>query len=491
MSSADVPVGDADQPNTAAPRGRALRNFGLLLTSEVAGQLIAFFLGAYLARALGVHGFGAWVWATAIIGYLVLSVDGGTETWGMREVSAHPERLRGSVVNVLALRGVFVALALVLLTLIAATAYPERRWALVCGGTSLAALALQSGWAHRGLEHASPAFASLLQRLCMLAAVLALVRAPAHAFEMTLIQGLTEIAAAVLLLALLAPRLRTGERVSLRRMRDIARTAWPFGGARALRGLPFVLNAVILGYFWHDADVAHFGAAQRVAMLLLVLGTVFGTATFPAMARASVTGGETERRVIGATFRLLATVLTPLVVGGVLVATPLVALLFGPAYADAAAPLRVLFTAFFLTGVSDNLRRVLHARHHQRQDLRLVITATAGGLAATAVLTPWLGAMGAAYATLAGELLLIVMVVRALAASGPAPPLAAALAFPALAAAAMAAVVLLVRSYGLVASVGAGALVYLGVLWLARARLLDDLRQLELRPPTTPRPDAA
>jgi O-antigen/teichoic acid export membrane protein len=133
--------------------------------------------------------------------------------------------------------------------------------------------------------------------------------------------------------------------------------------------------------------------------------------------------------------------------------------------------------------VSDNLRRVLHARHHQRRDLKLVMAATAGGLAATAVLAPWLGAMGAAYATLVGELLLIILVIRALAVSGPAPPLATALAFPALAAAAMAAVVLLVQSYGLVASIAAGGLVYLGAVWLARARLLDDLRQFELRPP--------
>ncbi len=73
--------------------GRVLRNFSLQLGGELIGQAIAFVTAVYLARALDPHGFGVWVFASSVLLYFTIVIDGGTDTWGMREVAARPRRL--------------------------------------------------------------------------------------------------------------------------------------------------------------------------------------------------------------------------------------------------------------------------------------------------------------------------------------------------------------------------------------------------------------
>ena len=128
--------------------GLFVLNFG----SEVGGQAIAFIIGAYLARVLSPEAFGAGIFATAVLGFLIVLVDGGTDSWGAREVSATPESLQPSVSGVIRLRIALAALALCVLVGVALTRPDLQRYVLLFGAGSVLAMATQTAWAHRALH---------------------------------------------------------------------------------------------------------------------------------------------------------------------------------------------------------------------------------------------------------------------------------------------------------------------------------------------------
>lgn len=470
------------RPAAFAP-SRILRNFVLILGGEFVGQIIAFIVGVYLARTLGVEGFGIFVFASSLVLYLVIFVDGGTETWGMREVGARPDRLRSAFASILTLRLWLGAASALVLVVIAWFAGPERQWALSAGVVAVIAFALQTNWAHRAMESAVPVLALVLQRLLLLALVVSLVHSAQGVPMAILLQGITELAAAVLLIVLLLPRLRGAPlRLPLGSAAALLRASWPFCASRALRGLPIAAMIASLSLFVGDTQTGYFGAAFRIAMLLLVASSAFGLATFPALSRAGSVGGEAELKAISAMTRLLAIVVMPVAVGGVVLAHPLVLFLFTPAYEPAVPLLQVLFVAMLLAALSDGLRRVLHVRHLQRQDLTYVACATALSLFSAAILVPAGGALGASAALVIGEAALVALALRAVYPGGGIWP-ALYKAFAAAAAVSGLIAVCAVSGRVLLPFTAAASLVafvYLAALWRLRDTIVSDLATLDI-----------
>lgn len=461
-----------------APR-RGLRNFTLQLASDMVAQAIAFGLAIYLARILGAHGFGLWVFAATIITYLAVVIDGGTETWGMREVGGHPERLKQALIGVVRLRLALCAATLFVVGVTAIFVPREQSVALLFGTSSLLVLVFNTNWAHRGLELAAPSLTTLIQRLIMAALVVIMVRSPSDAAQVTLWQGLSEGIAAMILLAMLARRLRAGsEATDPPPHRRLFQEAWPLGVSRALRNLATAAGAVVLGFTSSTDDVGYFGAALRIATIIVLLSTIFNNVAFPALTRASKIGGKAEAQSIAAATRLLALLVTPVVVGGLVLSGPIIHELFTPNFSPAALPLAILLVALFCMAHGDLMRRILAARHHQRLDLKLTARATALTMVAIVALTPFFAILGAASAMLVGEFALLILAKRALAQTGPGISVVKASAVPFVAALLMAAGVFLLSDYSVWVRLAAGAIIYSLLMWLDRARILDDLHTL-------------
>lgn len=466
-------------PEPQIAPGRGLRNFTLQLVSEMAAQVIAFGLAIYLARNLGVHGFGIWVFASTIIAYLGIVIDGGTETWGMREVGAHPERLRQAVIGVIVLRMMLCAGTLLILGIAAMILPREQGVALLFGISSLVVLVFNTNWAHRGLELATPALTMLIQRLVMVALVVVMVRSPSDAVRVTFWQGLSEAIGAIILLVTLSGRLRADRNGAVPLpQRRLSAEVWPLGVSRALRSLATTGGAVIIGFSWSTEEVGYYGAALRVATVLVILSTIFNNAAFPALTRTCKIGGDIEERALSAAARLLAILVTPVVVGGLVLSAPLVREVFSPEFSQAALPLGILLCALFCMAHGDLMRRVLAARHHQRLDLKLTVRATALAVAATVALTPYFGSVGAASAMLIGEFALLILARRALTQTGPGFSLVKASTLPFVAALLMAVGVFVLRDHSLWVRLTAGIIIYSFCIWLARERVLNDLRNL-------------
>jgi len=125
---------------------------------------------------------------------------------------------------------------------------------------------------------------------------------------------------------------------------------------------------------------------------------------FPALSRLHQESLDDFKEVVGRSLRLAAIVAFPLGVGGVFFSEPVVMLLFGSVYAESVPVLQVLMWSAVLVILRGTYRQGLNAANLQRFDLRCAGLSAGVNVGLNVALIPTFGVMGAATATLLGEL---------------------------------------------------------------------------------------
>lgn len=177
--------------------------------------------------------------------------------------------------------------------------------------------------------------------------------------------------------------------------------------------------------------------------------------------------------------RYLTILTAPLVAGGVLLAGPMLTLVYGKEYRPAAAAFSILLVGAGLGAVGSVAAGIQTGMERQGQVLRIALGATAANLALDVLLIPSGGILGAATASTlaqAGAVVPGILLTRRMVGTGfPVGDCARAVAAAALSAAVGYAVSIgWPGPAGLLAAVGAGALVYLPGLLLFRALRTED-----------------
>lgn len=462
---------------------RTAHHFTLLFAGEGAAQVLGFVAVTYLARVLEPAGFGLWLYAITIVTYATTLVEAGTDTWGIREIGAAPQRFPAAVTTVLWLRAALALGAAVLMGIYALSVEPAggRSLAILLGIPSIIAIALQTHWALRAVGMIGPvAMAGPLQRAMFLAAVLVLIHDPSGAPRVVFWQGMSELVVSLFLLAVTLRAVRGNlPRPSRKTIAAVARSTWPVGAARALRGLMYALNITVLVRYWPDAVVGQYGVATRLLTAVLVISTLFGTAVAPGLARAAAEGDAAAGRAVQASLRGAAALLFPLTLGGMVAAPRLVTTLFGDRYSPAVPFVRMLLVMLVLTAFVDILRRMLHFLHRQHADLRNIVVCAFLSVALSLALIPTFGAHGAAPSLVAAELILLALSMRTARQAGLALPPLRAFRNPAVAVVAMTAALWPIRHLSLAITVPFAGVVYVAVLRALRDATLAGLRVLD------------
>jgi O-antigen/teichoic acid export membrane protein len=189
------------------------------------------------------------------------------------------------------------------------------------------------------------------------------------------------------------------------------RRAFPLG-LLVLGALVYYRSGTIaLSVLSTDDETARFAIASALAFGLLAVANAVTTGLMPRLAAERDHGARTlvTRRALawtaglGVPFAALAALLGPFAIG----------LLFGSRYRDAAGPFAVLCAALWLIAASSIIGTALIASGHLRPVLRQTVLSLAVNLVVLALLVPELGAYGAALATVACEVVALMVLWRA------------------------------------------------------------------------------
>ncbi|HEX5147210.1 MAG TPA: oligosaccharide flippase family protein, partial [Conexibacter sp.] len=403
--------------------GKAIRGGAIRTVGYGAGLLLTALASIPLLRHLGVVRFGQYATVVAIVTVVQGVTDAGLTLVGQREyVHADAARRRTLLADLVGIRLVLTPLGVALGVLFALVAgYPN---ALVTGtllaglGVVLAVVAATLTMPLSvDLRYGAVTAVDLARQLVIVAGIVALVAAGAGLLPFFAVYLAAGAIAVVVALAFVGVRGWVVPRFAWREWRPLLREAAPIALSSVVN-VTYVRTLIILASLLATAEqTGLFATAYRISEILLGVPQLMIGAAFPILVHS---GAADERRLAYALQRmgeaaLLVGIGTALVLA--VGAAPIIAVLGGARYADAASVLRIQSVAIAAAFATQLGTFGLVAVRRQRELVLVNLLALAIVLALGCTLIPLLEADGAALAAAIGETLLAVaamtMLVRA------------------------------------------------------------------------------
>jgi O-antigen/teichoic acid export membrane protein len=404
--SPPVDVLDAPAAGMLVIRGGALRGGAYLL-----GIGLSLVSVPLMTRHLGTIDYGRIATVMALIALVASLTDGGLTAVGVREYSVRQRDEHRSLMRAIVGLRMTLTLAGVAAALVFAGAIGYD--AVLVAGTCLAGIGLLVGTVQKALtipmtsslRLGTVAGIQLVEQSTLVAFVTLLVLAGAGIapfFAIYLVSGFVALVATIAVAGWTLP-LPT---VDLSMWRTLLRDMLPYGAATAISATGVVLIAMPL--LVTDTEVGYFALAAQVTTVLLGVWAVVSVSTLPVLARAA----RDDRARL--TYVVERTLHTALVLGvGVSALTVVgaelaIRVLAGPEFEDATPVLQILAPTLAVGYAIAVWTLTLIALGRARRVLAVNLAGLAATLALAFSLVPTHGAMGAAIAVLAGQMLTFV-----------------------------------------------------------------------------------
>jgi O-antigen/teichoic acid export membrane protein len=477
---------DTPQAGPVAVRGGAIRVVGY-----AAGVLLTVASAAVLFRYLGVDDSGRYLTVIALTSIVTGVTDIGLTTIGMRELAVRKESEKRLLMR--DLLGLRLVLATVGVAAAGAFAVVAGYDSQMVAGTFLAGIGVIAVTIQATLSIALMVqlrlgwvtVLDIVRQALLVAGIFALVAADAGIVAFLALAGPTAAVSLLLTALLVRGTVPLVPAFHPERWRALLREVLPFAAATVVAAIYFRASLIVLGLVSSESQTGYFGAAFRVTEVLLAVPNLLVGAAFPIFARAA--RDDHDRLAYGVDRVFQASV----VLGGLLVvalglgATFAIDVVAGEDFAPSAGVLRIQAVALMCTFAATTVFYALLSLRMHRAILLIACTALVVNVVLSAVLGSAHGADGAAYATLASEVIGLLVGLAVLRRSHPS--VAPSLAIVGRVAVAVGAGLLPALVPGLPSVVDAalGSIIYMAVIWAVGGvprELLHAIRPVATEP---------
>jgi len=193
--------------------------------------------------------------------------------------------------------------------------------------------------------------------------------------------------------------------------------AAPYGIAIILNQIYFRVDSVLLLLLRGPEEVGIYSVPMRVLEVLTVVSFFFMNATLPTLTRAFKKGKEEMQKVIQFAFNFLAMAGAPIIVGGFILAYPIIFVISSPEFLSRVdegfygsdIAFKILTIALVGAYLSTLFTYILVATERQKMVLWINGAGALFNVIANLLIIPEFGARGAAYTSVASEALIVVI----------------------------------------------------------------------------------
>ncbi len=177
----------------------------------------------------------------------------------------------------------------------------------------------------------------------------------------------------------------------------------------------FMLNAdyVILGWMRTATEIGYYSAAQKIIQILYLLPSLMATGIFPTISRLSKSGDHEKIKSISE--KSMAAILLagiPITIGGIVLAAPIIALIYGSQYLPAVLSFQILLPTVVSVFMGSILSNILFAYDKQKETAVYVGIAAFTNVVLDILLAPQFGIYGVSFGTLVVQAIYITLMLR-------------------------------------------------------------------------------
>lgn len=385
-----------------------------LAFGEIVSKAIGFLVMVYLARTLGTAGFGKFSFAQAIVIYFVLLINLGLDIYGTRQIARSPAEGRSLVDHLLALR-VLAAVVSYSILLVLIWLMPKdlvTKQLLVYMGLLIFVFSFNLEWFFQGMEKMQYISLSRIIRAVFYALFIFIwVKGSDDVVLVGIFFTASAFLAACLLFGIFIRQNRLPRfRIDLPAWQGMLKISLPMGFSLIMITIYHNLDSVMLGFMKSDEVVGWYNAAYKIIMIMILPATLLHSAFLPALSRI---GDKDKMKQVANNFLKACFLLgVPVGFGGVILAQPLILLVFGAEYANSVIPLQILTWNTALVFINVAYGIPLLAWGKEKKFTLYVALGAAVNLVFNFLLIPPYGMIGASLATVLAELTVFIGVYR-------------------------------------------------------------------------------
>ncbi|MEO0136279.1 MAG: flippase [candidate division WOR-3 bacterium] len=351
------------------------KNFVRLFFGEGLSHLFGFITNAYIARILGVEGFGLINYSLAFLTYLLLFSNIGFTTLGTREVSREQNDniLIGTITGArFTLTLLLFIFFLSLLTVIPGTTQVKTVILFYLFTGIPYAFNLEFVFQARE-EMGIVATGKIIQSLGYLIFILILLRNPKQILTIPIAFFAGYTIATILLIFFFIKRYkRLYVLFNFSAFANLLSAALPIGLATIIYQAVFNLPTIWLRMLYGEKEVGLFSAGFKIVLLLLIIERVFYYLVFPILSRASKKN-PAHLPLIIELFTLTLMVITLIVALGVgIFASKIIGLIYGTNFIAATPVLRILLLYFITAPLNTLWGYALVALNQERKFFKVI-----------------------------------------------------------------------------------------------------------------------
>jgi O-antigen/teichoic acid export membrane protein len=450
---------------------RIASNAASMLTSNVISRAMSFVTYTLVARFLGASQFGQLSVAVALFSIFQLFAIAGLVTFTTREVAKDHSNTDRYFVN---------ASIVVLFTSVLSTGvmFAIVRILNYAPDTSLVILLLSLGLVPYALSQIAEAvligwekmhfiaYANVPSNVGQVAVVFVLLT---NGFDVRFVAITMAVVYLVILLidwylltrAIGIPRAKFELPFAI----EITKTASTFLGIQSLLAVRSNIAILILSKFVTEAEVGFYNAAAQLTVPLRLIFDNFVTSIFPVMVRRFEAGQEALKRIVHNVIELLMAIALPGVIGILLLARPVIDLIYGTeGFAQSATLLQIMIWNPILIAFTAVIGDSLWASGREKVTLRIAIIDMVVKVLLSVILISQFGLIGAALTVLLEQIVNAVLHYLSATQMLSLKSLAGVLWKPVLASAVMAVLLISVQTQALYISIPLGAAVYISIM---------------------------
>jgi len=461
---------------------RIIRNFASLTGANLLCFATSFATTAYLARTLDAGGFGILGFSQATVGYFLLLTNMGFAHYGVREIARRPAQINRYVDNIFTIKLILAVSAYALLVLFTALIPkpPPVKAVILILGTKIFQSAFNLRWVFQGRERMGwIAMSRIVPQLFYVGGVFLLVRGRE---QLGLVSGLqaATVAAGALMLFLLYSKRKGIPRLStdLAFWREIFRQSLPMAASYLLSMVYVNFDMILIGFMRGESDAGHYNVAYKFTHMINLLGVYYFFSLFPNLSRLYYESTGRLKSLLEQSLRHVGMIALPLSVGGTILGGSIVFMIFGEGYAESVLPFQILMWNVVVIWIRQHFSNGLIACNLQNRHLAGAALGAVSNIALNAIFIPRYGIAAAAVTTLFSELLVLSFMYREFR-KVVRVDFIKKLSRPALASAAMGALLLVLPEWNVIAKTAAGAFFYFVVLCLVGGIGREDAARIK------------
>ncbi|MFZ2410000.1 MAG: flippase, partial [Candidatus Methanoperedens sp.] len=323
-------------------------------------------------------------------------------------IAKHPESISEYAGNIMAMRLLLsIAGFILLLLLVSLLNIPnETKYLVLLFGTGFFPGAILLDWAFQGVERMEFIALSRLLTVCLYIILLvSVVKGTGQLGLVPVFLALSNLTTALFLIYSFKGSYKTIPFCfNWPLWKKLFMDALPLGISLILVQMIYYIDTVVLGFIRTEVEIGYYNAAYKIIIFCVGIAGNFFESIFPLMSRTYYSDRKQFRTIQTFNVRLMMATSIPLVVGGTLLSSEIIATIYGDQYSGSVAVFKLLIWVPAIIYMNTVYAWGLWAMDRHPLYLKIVAFQLTINIVSNVIFIPYWGIYGAAWATILSEL---------------------------------------------------------------------------------------